>query len=475
MDAFVWDARFATGIASVDEQHHHLLDLVNQVGDMLLENRSDEAALQAVFGELAHYATEHFANEEGLMAEIGVDPRHCERHTRHHRDFVTQLVGMWDRRATSSDPAALLHGYLTSWLTVHILGEDQVMARMMDDIRAGMSAADALQRETARSDPRVSPLLDALHKLYHVLSVQNRELAESNTLLEQKVQARTQDLAAANAQLEKDGEDLRQALAHVETTQQQLLQNEKMASLGRMVAGFAHELNTPVGIAIGAVSNGDSVITRAERMMAGEEVSADDLLACLNEMREGNELALSNLQRAADLVQRLKRSSIDQEGMVRRAFRLQDVIDDVLLGLKPRLLAANVTVDREIEAGLLLEGLPGLYEQILTSLVGNALRHAFVECAEGGRIALHAHMADATHLRLVCRDNGQGMPAAVAARVFEPFFTTQRASGRLGLGLYLCYNIIDSKLGGSITCSSSPGGGTAFEVMVPVDRAKVDS
>jgi two-component system, NtrC family, sensor kinase len=475
MDAFVWDARFATGIESVDSQHHHLLDLVNQVGDMLLENRGDEAALQAVFGDLAHYATEHFANEERLMAESGVDLRHSERHTRHHRDFVTQLVGMWDRRAASSDPAALLHGYLTSWLTVHILGEDQVMARMMEDIRQGMSAAHALEREAARTDRRISPLLDALHKLYHVLSVQNRDLAESNQSLEQKVLARTQDLAAANAQLEKDREDLRQALARVETTQQQLLQSEKMASLGRMVAGFAHELNTPVGIAIGAVSNGDSVIARAEQMMAGDEVSADDLLACLNEMREGNALALSNLQRAAELVQRLKRSSIDQEGMVRRAFRLQDVVDDVLLGLKPRLLAADVTVDRDIEAGLLIEGLPGLYEQILTSLVGNALRHGFADSAGGGRITIHASMADASRLRLICRDDGRGMADEVAARVFEPFYTTQRASGRLGLGLYLCYNIVDSKLGGTIACSSSPGGGTAFEVIVPVDRAKVDS
>jgi two-component system, NtrC family, sensor kinase len=358
---------------------------------------------------------------------------------------VTQLVGMWDRRATSSDPAALLHGYLTSWLTVHILGEDQVMARMMDDIHSGMSAADALAREAARSDRRIAPLLDALHKLYHVLSVQNRELAASNQSLEHKVLERTQ----------------------------QLLQSEKMASLGRMVAGFAHELNTPVGIAIGAVSHGESVLLKTERLLSGDEVSADELMACLNEIEEGNTLALANLQRAAELVQRLKRSSIDQEGMGSRVFRFRDVVDDVLLGLKPRLMQAQATVDVDIEAELFIDGKAGLFEQMLTTLVGNALRHG-IDAQRGGVISLRAHMHDDRHLRLTCSDNGQGMVPEVAARIFEPFFTTQRSAGRLGLGLYLCYNLITSTMGGQITCTSTPGAGTVFDVMVPVDRAKVE-
>ena len=345
MDAFVWDDRFVTGLKTVDGQHMHLVELVNKVGDFLLESRGDEAALQTVFGELASYATEHFREEEGLMAKYAVDPRHSEAHTTHHRDFVTQLVSMWERRDQSSDPAAMLHGFLASWLTVHILGEDQVMARMIDAIQTGVDPAAAYEHEAVQRDNSVSALLDALHKLYHVLSIQNRELAAANQSLESKVAERTHDLGEANSQLQKDEEDLRHGLAHVEATQQQLLNSEKMASLGRMVAGFAHELNTPVGIAIGAVSNSEHVIMATEQLLQGDEVSADDLQNGLEQLKDGNRLALSNLQRAAEMVQRLKQNSIDQDGMARRTFVLRDLVDGVVLGLKSRIVAVDLQVE----------------------------------------------------------------------------------------------------------------------------------
>ena len=473
MEAFVWDQRFVTGLQTVDLQHRHLVDLVNKVGDFLLESSGDEVALHAVFGELATYATEHFAEEERLMAELQVDARHCAEHTQHHRDFVTQLVSMWERRAQSSDPAAMLHGYLASWLTVHILGEDQTMAHQMESIRQGLSAQAAFDKESGARDNSVSALLDALYKLYHVLSVQNRELASANEFLEDKVAERTHDLASLNQQLQHEQDVLKKALAHVEATQQQLLNSEKMASLGRMVAGFAHELNTPVGIAIGAVSNAEMVLRETEAMLGGDEVSEDDLLAKFAAMREGNSLAMSNLQRTATLVQHLKRSSIDQESMGQRNFSLRDLIDDVLLGLKTRLQDAGVRVEVDCPGDLFINGVPGLYEQLLLTLLGTAIRHAFPLGEKAGLIQLIVTVDAAGELKLICRDNGVGMPAEVAAHVFEPFFTTQRSSGRLGLGLYMCYNLVNSKLGGRITCTSTPGQGSAFEVNAPIIRAEI--
>lgn len=472
MEAFEWDNRFVTGLETVDFQHRHLVDLVNKVGDFLLENSGDEAALQAVFGELATYALEHFAEEEKLMAELQVDARHVNAHTQHHRDFVTQVVSMWERRAQSSDPAAMLHGYLTSWLTVHILGEDQVMARQMESIRQGLTPAAAFEEQMVSRDNSVSALLDALYKLYHVLSVQNRELASSNQSLEVKVEERTHDLAELNQQLQREQADLKRALAHVESTQQQLLNAEKMASLGRMVAGFAHELNTPVGIAIGAVSNAERVLRETEDMLGGDEVSEDALLAKFSALREGNELALSNLQRSAALVQRLKRSSIDQDAMARRCFSLRDLIDDVVLGLKSRLQDSGVRVEVDCPEGVLIEGVPGLYEQLLVTLLGNAIRHAFAPGERVGVISLSAMVYRSNQLKIVCRDNGTGMGEEIASHVFEPFFTTQRSTGRLGLGLYMCYNLVTSKLGGSITCSSQPGEGSVFEVLAPITRVE---
>jgi C4-dicarboxylate-specific signal transduction histidine kinase len=369
----------------------------------------------------------------------------------------------------------MLHGYLASWLTVHILGEDQIMARQMDRIRQGMSPQAAFEQEIDTRDNSVSALLDALYKLYHVLSVQNRELASSNQLLEEKVEARTHDLATLNQQLRHEQEDLKRALAHVEATQQQLLNAEKMASLGRMVAGFAHELNTPVGIAIGAVSNAERVLRETEAMLGGDEVSEDALLAKFSVLREGNELALSNLQRSATLVQRLKRSSIDQDAMAQRCFSLRELIEDVVLGLKTRLQEASVRVDIDCPESILIDGVPGLYEQLLIALIGNAIRHAFVPGDSGGAIQLAVTLDAAQRLKIVCRDNGRGMSEDVARHVFEPFFTTQRSSGRLGLGLYMCYNLVTSKLGGSITCSSQPGAGSVFEVLAPITRVEATS
>lgn len=468
MDAFVWDTRFETGLATVDRQHHHLVELVNQVGDYLLFSSGNEARLEAVFSELADYAREHFAEEERLMVEAGVDIRHSERHARHHQDFVRQLVSMWGRRTRTADPAAMLHGYLASWLTVHILGEDQVMARMIESIRQGNDPATAFEAQAEQRDHSVSALLDALHKLYHVLSVQNRELADANQSLEDKVAERTRMLAQSNACLQKEQDDLRHALAHVEATQEQLLSSEKMASLGRMVAGFAHQLNTPVGIAIGAVSNSEQVISATEHLLDAEEVSADALLANFAQLREGSRLALNNLQRAADLVSRLKRSSIDLEVMERRAFRLREVIDDVLLGMKERIELGRVSVTVDCAVDLLLDGVPGFFEQLLTTLVGNALRHAFPVEGRPATLRVSAMLRGDGQLQLCCIDNGVGMPPDVAAHIFEPFFTTQRAHGRLGLGMYLCYNLTVSRLGGTIDCASVQGQGTTIQVVLPV-------
>ena len=474
MDAFVWDERFVTGLKTVDAQHMHLVGLVNKVGDFLLENRGDETALQAVFGELASYANEHFCEEEGLMGEFAVDSRHSKAHTMHHRDFVTQLVSMWERREQSSDPAAMLHGFLASWLTVHILGEDQIMARMIEAIRSGIDPAAAYEREAVQRDNSVSALLDALHKLYHVLSIQNRELAAANQSLESKVAKRTHDLEEANSQLQKDEEDLRHALAHVEATQQQLLNSEKMASLGRMVAGFAHELNTPVGVAIGAVSNSEQVIRATEQLLLGDEVSADDLQNGLDQLKDGNRLALNNLRRAAEMVQRLKQSSIDQNGMARRTFVLRDLIEGVILGLKSRIEAVGLQIEIDCAPGLSLTGVPVFFEQIFNTLLGNALRHAFPVSGRQALMQISAQLDAQGRLQIICHDNGMGISAEVAARIFEPFFTTQRSNGRLGLGLYLCYNIVTSRLGGTIDCASTLGGGTRMTLLLPKRLGEIE-
>ena len=144
MLAFVWDQRFVTGIDTVDSQHMHLVEVVNQLGSMLESGVDpDSEALKSLFHDLAQYAHRHFADEERLMTESGIDVRHLQAHAMHHRQFVDQVVSLWNSRGSLSRPAETLHGFLASWLTVHILGEDQVMARQIAAVRGGQDATEA--------------------------------------------------------------------------------------------------------------------------------------------------------------------------------------------------------------------------------------------------------------------------------------------------------------------------------------------
>ena len=202
METFIWDKHFTTGLETVDQQHHHLVDLINQLGESLIAGEVQQpAALQSIFDQLASYAQYHFAEEERLMQETGVDPRHRDPHCLRHVQFVEQLSTMWDSRSSMANPAEILHGFLRSWLGFHILGEDQTMARQIALIRAGKSPDQAFEINLVQRDNATAVLLQALHNLYHVLSEQNRDLAAANVRLEERVAERTNELALANQAL----------------------------------------------------------------------------------------------------------------------------------------------------------------------------------------------------------------------------------------------------------------------------------
>lgn len=184
MEAFVWSPLFFTGIDSVDEQHHRLVDITNEIGDVSLgREEMSEGRMQILFKQLADYAREHFQDEEVLMRRHGVDPRHVDAHVRHHHQFVEQLTSMWRARGAMKHPCESFHDFLSAWLAFHILGEDQVMARQIDRIKAGEPAEIAYELEVAPKDNSTAALLKALHTLYHLLAEQNRELAEANERL----------------------------------------------------------------------------------------------------------------------------------------------------------------------------------------------------------------------------------------------------------------------------------------------------
>jgi hemerythrin-like metal-binding protein len=191
MEAFVWDQRFITGIESVDAQHKRLVDIINRLGDALLANDPmSEGRLQILFLELSGYAREHFADEEQLMRDAGLDPRHIEEHTKHHHQFVEQLAAMWRARAAMNNPAETLFGFLSAWLAFHILGEDQSMARQLALVESGDAAAIAYELESRPQDNSTAALLHALQTLYHVLAEQNRDLVAANDRLQREIISR---------------------------------------------------------------------------------------------------------------------------------------------------------------------------------------------------------------------------------------------------------------------------------------------
>lgn len=210
MEAFVWDQNFVTALPHVDEQHHVLVDLFNELAASFLSTGTQrEELLTEIYQRLIDYTQVHFRDEERLMATEGVDSRHIDVHRALHHQFVDQVERLWLRRGDFVSAAETFVGFLTSWLGLHILGIDQSMARQIRAIRSGVAPAAAFEAESAAYEQSTQALLKMIVKLYQVLSAQNAELAQNNQRLEERVAERTEALARAN-------DELRQAYVRLE-------------------------------------------------------------------------------------------------------------------------------------------------------------------------------------------------------------------------------------------------------------------
>jgi hemerythrin-like metal-binding protein len=478
MEAFVWDQRFVTGLETVDEQHRHLVDIVNLVGDILTAQHASEDDLQTIFKQLADYAHLHFADEERLMKEVGVDQRHAEVHREHHAQFITQVVQMWRGRGKMANPAEVLHGFLAAWLSFHILDEDQRMARQVAAIRAGKSAAEAFAAEHAAEDNSISALLSALHKLYHVMALQNLELVKANEGLEEKVAERTSELTVANERLAAEQEELATLVKKMEEAQNQILQSEKMAAIGQLAAGVAHEINNPVGFVNSNLGTLKSYVERllglidlyekclaqhpqpdpqllAARENADLDFLREDIVALLGESREG-------LDRVKKIVQDLKDFSHIDEAELHEA--------DINAGLESTLNVVWNEIKYKADVVKHYGELPrvrciaGQINQVFMNLLVNAAQ----AIAERGTITLRTG-CDERQVWIEVADTGRGMTPEIVNRVFEPFFTTKPVGKGTGLGLSLSYDIVVKKHGGHLEVESEPGVGSTFRVWLPID------
>jgi diguanylate cyclase (GGDEF)-like protein/hemerythrin-like metal-binding protein len=204
MESFHWDKHFETGLETVDQQHHALVDLTNRFGELLTQlDTVPIGDIEALFKELAAYAQYHFQEEETLMQQVALDLRHVDEHTRIHNDFLQEVTRMHAAVVDRIEAAEGLLKFLTYWLAYHILGTDQSMAKQVFAIQAGQSAEDAYLGESVMKEGATEPLLFALNGLFHQVSERNRELVELNRTLEAKVEERTRSLSEANDSLEQ--------------------------------------------------------------------------------------------------------------------------------------------------------------------------------------------------------------------------------------------------------------------------------
>jgi hemerythrin-like metal-binding protein len=473
LTTFQWNQYFETGLPEVDAQHQHLVKLLNQLGDEV--DSSMPARIDATLTALAEYTVYHFGCEERLMTEHGVAPEHQDAHRRTHQRFVAQ-VSDWIATRHESGQLSLsqLVDYLANWLVFHILGDDQAMGRQIAAIRGGATPAAAFAGDRVSEDPRTTILLASLRRLYAGLLERNERLLGTFEDLKREhadLERTRDDLAVLNANLEQRVAErtaqLQAANQRIREEQDRLIVSERAAAVGQLAAGFAHEINTPVGIAVGTVSQFQQAVADIRRLLGADEVREEDLLAQLDLLDETAAMALGNLRRAAGLVQAFKRSSIDQISEQPKSFLLRNVIDDDLLTLRSSIKKLPVAVEVDCPADLQLDGVPGLYDQLITNLTLNALQHAFEPGNPDCRIRITAR-GEAGRLRIEVADNGRGMTPDEAAHIFQPFYTTRRSEGGTGLGLYICHDIASNRLGGTIECETGPGKGTTFLIDVPL-------
>ena len=288
------------------------------------------------------------------------------------------------------------------------------------------------------------------------ISLENAGLV---TELEQKIALRTEALSRKNAELSE-------ALDTLKRAQRQLVESEKLASLGQLVAGVAHEINTPVGVGVTGASTLADETARIESLYRSGEMKRSDLERYVQHAGTISRLLLSNMERAATLTQSFKEVAIDQTSAERRAFRLDEYIREVLLNLNPILRKTSHSIEIDCPDNIIVDSYPGALSQILTNFVMNALLHAFDE-GTPGMMRISVREIDAANVELRFSDDGRGIAAEHLPKIFDPFFTTKRGHGGSGLGLSIIHNLASGALMGSISVDSKLGVGTTFTLTFP--------
>ena len=256
------------------------------------------------------------------------------------------------------------------------------------------------------------------------------------------------------------------ALHNLRATQNSLIEAEKLAALGRLVAGVAHEVNNPVGISLTVASSLERKTALFTAEVARGDLKRSSLQEFIETSRDASSQLVANLNRAAELIQSFKQVAADRNYSDQRNFDLGDLTEQVVMSLRPGLRKHHLSLTVDCQPNLTMNSYPGPYGQVLTNLFLNAVAHAFPD-GRPGQVHIETRESGKDNVEIIFSDNGCGMGLDVRRRAFDPFFTTRRDQGGTGLGLHIVYSIVTNRLGGRLDLDSEPGKGTRIQIILP--------
>ncbi|WP_276754681.1 ATP-binding protein [Pseudoalteromonas marina] len=337
-----------------------------------------------------------------------------------------------------------------------------------------------------------------LERTQNKLIVSNEKLDQHNIQLEQDVARKTSNLSQAMMELQQqkyelekqkivltDEVDLRRStekelitkqaesqryIDELKLAQERLVGTEKMAALGGLVAGITHDINTPIGIGVTAVSFLEERLNKLESAYAEKTLSPKALEEFINEAKQSTSLLTTNLDRASDLIASFKQIAVDQASEAMRTINFKDYVNEVIRSLHPKLKKTSHTINLQCPDDLVLNLPAGAISQIFTNLIVNSLIHGF-EGKTNGVMDINI-TSDETNLTINYKDNGNGVTTEQLEKLFNPFFTTKRDEGGSGLGTHIMFNLVKQTLSGSIEATSEPGQGLHYFIQFPKNMAK---
>lgn len=425
-----------------------MLYLYDANGELNLWNKAHESITGYSADELNHFDLKNWYKD---------DPESLQAVTRGLSDTALKGFGEAEANLQTKDGTKIPFYFTACPVEID---HEHYFVGVGIDISARKKAEEALVLLNKTLEEKVSLRTNELHSANTDLTLANEELTSVN----EEMIAMNEELTAANEEMTAMNEELIESSDKIMRMKDFLVESEKMAALGGLVAGVAHEVNTPLGVGITASSHLVDITKELMTKIAETDFDKDSLLDYLKDIRKASLIIQKNLTRAGKLTQSFKQLSVDQTSEPKRLFNVGDYLEEILITLSPTLKKTNIQIITEYEENLLLNGSPGAFAQIITNLVMNALYHAYGTKNQGTiKIVLKN---ENSKVKVVFTDDGCGMNEDTLSRIYEPFFTTRRDLGGTGLGLSIVYSIVTQQFSGTIECTSELGNGTTFTLLL---------